>query len=244
MKKLWRVLARRESLAGPVHRAAGRLYGYAFDLLRGLHPEWDPRRWSNQELRRLGHLFEGEIINVSGHKDEDKEGSVYADYFPRRAGYAVSNVATERGLTGRPGEIYLDLNQELPAGLAGRFDLAFNHTVLEHVFDLGQAVANLCGLSRDAVVAVTPFLQPVHWDEGYEDHWRPTPFALARLFAAQGFEVVYWSANDNPVFNVYLFTLATRLPEKWRPLLPPLRSLTRENAPGRAWFEGRAPEKI
>ena len=36
-----------------------------------------PRVWSNAELRRLAGLFDGDVVNVSAWRDEDKEGRRY-----------------------------------------------------------------------------------------------------------------------------------------------------------------------
>lgn len=36
-----------------------------------------PRQWSNQTLRTVGGIFTGEVINVSGWQDQDKEGHRY-----------------------------------------------------------------------------------------------------------------------------------------------------------------------
>ena len=45
-------------------------------FLRRLYPERafrKPRVWSNNVLRSFANIFEGEVINVSGWEDEDKE---------------------------------------------------------------------------------------------------------------------------------------------------------------------------
>ena len=172
-----------------------------------------PRNWSNQELKKFSGLFDGEIINVSGWRDEDKQGNHYRDYFSKASRYLVSNYSGSRGSTGSANEIFLDLEGEIPSELKGRFQVAFNHTVLEHVFNIRQAVANICALSHDAVILVTPFLQQVHYEEGsYGDYWRPTPMALERMLEDNGFTVVHQTCNDNPWYIVYVFTVAVRDP--------------------------------
>ncbi len=35
------------------------------------------RIWSNRELARIAHHFSGDIVNISGNRDEDKEGRYY-----------------------------------------------------------------------------------------------------------------------------------------------------------------------
>ncbi|MCX7803974.1 MAG: hypothetical protein N3A38_02180 [Planctomycetota bacterium] len=200
------------------------VFAAASGLLARLRPDWHPRRWSNAELRRVARLFEGDIINVSGWDDRDKEGGRYADYFPNKRSYRISNIGGARGASGREDEIYLDLSLPLPEELRGRFDVVFNHTTLEHIYDIRAALANLCGLSRDVVITVAPFMQAMHWDEGsYLDFWRPTPFALEHMFEENGFRALYMSWNDNPVYPVYLFCVASRNPERWEGKFPPLR---------------------
>ena len=180
--------------------------------------ETRPRDWSNAELRRFTALFDGPVINVSGWRDEDKIGGHYRDYFPAAASYAVSNYRGESGITGAAGEVFIDLEADLPPELVGQYQVAFNHTVLEHVFDIKKAIANICALSHDTVILVTPFLQQVHYIEGsFGDWWRPTPMCIERLLAEQGFLVVHQSSNDNPWYVVYVVTIACRNPEKYRP---------------------------
>lgn len=173
-----------------------------------------PRVWSNRELRKFAHLFRGNVANVSGWKDIDKEGGRYRDYFVNADSYTITNFKAEaRGLQGFEGEIFLDLEQDLPEGLARRFDAVFNHTTLEHVYAVKKGFANLCELSRDVVIVVLPFLQQYHTD--YGDYWRFTPLAIRRLFEENGFEVLYQSFNDHSRSSVYVFTIASRRPEKW-----------------------------
>lgn len=211
-------------------------------ILRRLHREWDARTWSNVELRKWAPLFSGDIVNVSGWKDSDKAGNRYSDYFSNQRSYCVSNFEGNRGLAEDGGltQISLDLARPIPQSLAGKFDCVFNHTVLEHVYDIDIALKNLCDLSKDAVIVVVPFLQCVHFDEGsYLDYWRVTPFALRKLFEENGFSVLYLSHNDNPVENVYLFCVATRNAAAWKARLPGELSngSSDESRPGRSWAE-------
>lgn len=201
--------------------AAEALHRFSTRLLQKAHPEWENRTWSNDELRRWGPLFEGDVINVSGWHDEDKYGGHYRDYFPQRRSYTISNIGGARGATGHPDEIFLDLTADLSEELHRRYDVVFNHTVLEHIYDIRKAVENLCLLSRDLVVVVVPFRQQVHFDAGsFLDYWRPTPFALSTLFGRNGFEVVYCTTNENPVYSIYTFCVATSNPKKWGAVFP------------------------
>lgn len=190
------------------------------------------RRWSNRELRRIAPLLSGEVVNVSAGDNVDKEGGTYDRYFTAASSFSVTNWGDGafRGFRGREGEIRLDLVGELPPALRGRFDVVFNHTTLEHVFDVRRAFSNLCAMSRDAVVLVVPFSQVHHENQGYQDYWRFTPTALRELFRLEGMAVAYESANDDFNASVYLFFVAVREPERWRSVLP---SSTRERLVGR-----------
>jgi hypothetical protein len=180
-----------------------------------------PRNWSNTELEKFAAAYEGAVINVSGWKDEDQTGGHYRDYFSNARGYFISNYHGERGAKGADCDFFLDLEKDVPQELKGRFQVVFNHTTLEHVYDIHKAIANLCSLSNDTVILVTPFLQQVHFEEGsYGDYWRPTPMCLNRMLAENGFEVIYQNSNDNEWYIVYIFTVATRDPRRWQGRIP------------------------
>lgn len=182
-----------------------------------------PRLWSNGELRRIGSLVEGSVVNVSGWKDSDKEGGLYRDYFPRAASYTLTNFGGYRGFQGTDSEIFLDLTARLPDDLRGRFDVVFNHTTLEHIFEVDAAFTALCEMSRDLVILVVPFSQVQHESGNVLDYWRFTPTALREMFRRRGFEPVYESANDHRNAGIYLFFVAAKEPERWRSKMPPFR---------------------
>lgn len=174
-----------------------------------------PRLWSNRELARFAPWFEGDVVNVSAWKDQDKEGRRYRDYFTAAKSYTITNFKPEmRGFQGGEGEIFLDLGAPLDPGLQGRFDVVFNHTTLEHVYEMQAAFRNLCALSRDIVIVVVPFLQPYHGT--YGDYWRFTPLALQRMFADAGMSLVYLSFNSQTSAAVYLFAIGSSQPQRWR----------------------------
>lgn len=174
-----------------------------------------PRAWSNRELRRIGGLFDGDVVNVSAWRDEDKEGGHYRDYFPRARNYALTNYKPEaRGFQGAPDEIFCDLEKPLDPALVGRFDVVFNHTVLEHVYEVQTAFRNLVALSRDVVIVVVPFLQTYHSD--YGDFWRFTPLAIERMYRANGMEMLSCTFNENVMSAVYLFAIGSKHADRWR----------------------------
>jgi len=173
-----------------------------------------PRVWSNQELKKFAHLFSGSVVNVSGWKDIDKQGQHYRDYFTNADSYEITNYKAEaRGFQGYDNEIFLDLEAPVADELIQRYDVVFNHTTLEHVYEVTTAFENLCKLTKDAVILVVPFLQQYHTD--YGDYWRFTPLALQRLFKDNGLELLYQSFNTDEMSSVYLFAIASKHPEKW-----------------------------
>ena len=62
--------------------------------------------------------------------------------------------------------MFIDLATKLPDEFRQKFNVVFNHTTIEHVYDIHAAVRNLCDLSSDIVIFVVPFKQDVHYDEG------------------------------------------------------------------------------
>jgi hypothetical protein len=174
-----------------------------------------PRIWSNRELSKFSSLFGGHVVNVSGWKDIDKEGRQYRDYFTNAESYTLTNYKAEaRGYQGLENEIFLDLEQTLPDELHQRFDVVFNHTTLEHVYDLRQAFGNLCLMSKDVIILVVPFLQPYHSE--YGDYWRFSPLAVKRLFQDNGCNLLYLSFNNHRASAVYIFAIASKCPDKWK----------------------------
>jgi len=168
-----------------------------------------PRVWSNQELRKVAPLFGGSIVNVSGWKDMDKEGKRYKDYFVNASDYWVTNFKSEaRGYQGDlDNELFLDLEQDLDSSLVGRFDVVFNHTVIEHVFNVFKAFENLCLMTRDILIVVVPFLQEQHAE--YGDFWRFTPLVIERLCSINKLEVVYINYNNKSSESIYVFVVAS-----------------------------------
>lgn len=175
-----------------------------------------PRIWSNEELRKMAHFFSGRAVNVSGWEDRDKQGSTYQQYFVNVSDYHVSNYVSEaKGFQGRQAnEFFLDLEDDLDENLIGKFDVVFNHTVLEHVFNCRKAFENICLLSRDIVIVVVPFIQ--HQHSAYGDFWRFTPECIARLFQIHGLELLYINYNDGRNQSVYVFAVAAKCPQNWQ----------------------------
>lgn len=183
-----------------------------------------PRVWSNQQLKQHAHLFSGDVVNVSAWQDFDKVDTHYRAYFTKAASYTVTNFgSSSHGYQGTGEEIYLDLERPLPPDLHHRFDVVFNHTTLEHIFDMQTAFANLCAMSRDVVIIVLPFLQRYHSDMG--DYWRFTPQAVRKMFENEQFTPLYQRHNQHRFASVYTYTVASRHPEQWQHDFDPKISL-------------------
>ena len=183
------------------------------------------RKWSNSELRKFSHLFTGDILNVSAGDNIDKEGNTYDSYFYNSNSFKISNYnpGSFRGYSGKDNELLLDLESDIE--LKEIADIVINHTVLEHIFNIFKAFSNICQLSRDIVVLITPFIQCQHETNDYKDYWRLTPTCLRKMFEENNMEVVYQSVNDGP--GVYVFTIACKNIDKWKQKFPKLEIITK-----------------
>jgi len=200
--------------------------GFSVGMIMASHPEWNPRVWSNRELRKLGPIFKGNMLNVSAIKDEDKEGGKYSDYFPNVKSYTITNFDRERGSSGMNNEKPLDLSRPYD-GSIGTFDVVMSHTVLEHVYPFSVSIQNLCSLSKDVIIIVSPFIQGMHGEDGfYYDYYRFTPLALKNSLEEYGFLTIYSNWNeDHPLLNVYLIHVASRFPKKYEDDIPSSRNV-------------------
>jgi len=173
-----------------------------------------PRIWSNSELKKYAQIFSGSVVNVSGWKDIDKQGKKYQEYFINAQNYEISNYKSEKkGLQGLKNEFYLDLTDDLNNSLIGKYDVVFNHTTLEHIYNVKKAFKNLCLLSKDMVIIVVPFLQQMHGN--YGDFWRFTPLTVKKLFEENGLKLLYLSFNNHKKTSIYIFAIGSKFPEKW-----------------------------
>lgn len=195
-----------------------------------------PRHWSNVELRKvLAHLAPSKrVINVSGWMDGDKEGGLYQSYFAPDASYTVSNYGDDsaRGGEGVHTAVSLDLSAPVPAELEGAFDVAFSHTVLEHIEDPVFGFNQIAKLTSDLIITVVPFKQKMHFEPGqFGDYYRFSPFAMRCLHEKAGFTVLYESYTPPPALDVYLFYVGTRQPQYYPDFpiqLPPIETLNFE----------------
>ncbi len=177
-----------------------------------------PRIWSNIELKKFAHLFHGDVANVSGWKDYDKEGNHYKDYFKNAETYTITNYKTEFcGYQGFNNEIFLDLSKKLPNEYTNKWDVIFSHTVLEHIFNVETAFSNICKMTKDIVILIVPFLQQMH--SHYDDYWRFSPLAIKKLFEQNGMSLLYLNFNEHKNASVYIFSIATKKFTKWENII-------------------------
>lgn len=186
-----------------------------FSRKRSIEPKFrKPRLWSNRELRRFAPLFNGDIVNVSGWLDADKEGGHYKEYFSSASNYYLTNYPQDnnRGFQNIENEYALDLEMKIPPSLVDRFDVALCHTVLEHIYNVQKAFTNICLMTRGAVILIVPHLQQLHSvPHGVKDYWRFTPFSLQEMHKSNGLNLRYLSANgDATNSSIYLFSIGYR----------------------------------
>ena len=170
-----------------------------------------PRIWSNKELKKFSRFFYGKSLNVSGWQDKDKEGSTYYEkYFYNCKEYYISNFKKSmRGFQGNlKNEFYLDLINTKLENKENYFDIVFNHTTLEHIFEIDLAFKNLSKLTKDILIVVVPFLQEEHGD--YGDYWRFTPQSILKLYEKNNLKLSYLSYNDNDNESIYIFAVGSK----------------------------------
>ncbi len=68
-----------------------------------------------------------------------KEGGHYRDAdFSDASTYTITNYVGRKGATGNGGELALDLSEPILNALVESFDVVFNHTTLEHLYEARQ----------------------------------------------------------------------------------------------------------
>ena len=178
------------------------------------------RLWSNRQMKKIAPLFAGDVVNVSAWDDRDKEGGHYKNYFSKASSYFYTNYTGTRGYQQQENEYLIDLTKDLPKELYQRFDVVFNHTTLEHIFDIRKAFENLCNMTKDVAIVVVPFSQVQHETDSYKDYWRFTPSCMREMFRENGLEVIYEAESKDKKAAIYLLFVASRNPQKWKEQMP------------------------
>ena len=172
------------------------------------------RVWSNNELSKYAGIFMGGVVNVSGWNDDDKQGKKYKDYFVNASDYSITNYGGVRGKADDKAtalnEYQIDLSKPVDMSFVNRFEVVFNHTTLEHIYENRIAFENLCLMARDAVIVVVPWVQEVHITDSFNDYWRYSPYTMEKLYEENGFSMVICSYNNEYDTAVYLFCIGIR----------------------------------
>src|SRR4051812_46677393 len=124
-------MANQRTRNGPSTNLSERFLLFTYWLIAGAWKRVSPRArarlHSNQTLREYLKFLGGDVINVSGWIDSDKQGSTYRDYFGKVKSYTVSNIEGHRGMPeNRSSEndwIMLNLESSMPVELKGKFDV-------------------------------------------------------------------------------------------------------------------------
>lgn len=181
---------------------------------RNMLARFDPRVWSNIQLQRFlssSGSYET-VLNASGWRDQDKEGSTYRNYFPKCTEYVISNHPDDavRGASSSD-DLLIDLLKEPSASLQLRFDCILNHTVLEHIRYPEVAVANLCSMTKGDLIIVVPFMQHFHFQPGqYGDYFRFTPMGLRSILEDNLFDTIYEQIGPVGGSTQYMFSVSRR----------------------------------
>jgi len=204
-------------------------------LLFFLHKIWmknnrehNARLWSNDQILKYCPHFVGDIINISGGTDSDKEHKFYKSYFKNARSYKISNYIKESNH-----DIILDLSTPLnnDSSLYKKYDVVFTHTVLEHIYNMDNAIKNICDISRDIIITVIPFIQSFHCRDYFSDYWRFSPHALISKFNEHGFKTLHIDWNDDPFGNIYIFHIASNNPTKWE-AINSFNKIAKKDIPG------------
>lgn len=191
------------------------------------------RYWSNDELNAVINKF-GDyktVINVSGWKDSDKEGHNYKDYFKKNTKYAISNFPDDnhKGISSGS-DVKINLTLELPIELINQFDIALNHTVLEHIEYPEFAFNQISKLTTDLIITVIPWSQSLHFSAGqFGDYYRISPFLMRKWHENNGFKILYESYSPPYAPETYLFYVGSKKPNNHPKFIDNLTSLNSLN---------------
>jgi len=152
------------------------------------------------------------LSDVDGVTIQILKDSFYKDYFKNSENYYITNwIAEARGLQEDiENQIFLDLEKDLDKNLENNFDVVFNHTTLEHIYNFNKAFKNLCKMSKNVVILVVPFMQEQHFNSHMKDYWRFTPLAIKNLFEENNYKLSYINFNDWANESVYIFAIGTK----------------------------------
>jgi SAM-dependent methyltransferase len=146
-------------------------------LRKGANLLLGTRRWSDAQVELLARDFSGSVLEIgSGRQDLGFEA-----YSLRRVFDPAAVEFVQSDLNADFGHEVVDVTTMT---IEDRYDLVLCLYVLEHVYDVEAAVANIHRALRPAgrVAVAVPHLYPYH-DEPI-DFWRFTEYSLRRLFSS------------------------------------------------------------
>ena len=175
------------------------------------------RSWSNSRLRFIAESlprFEN-ALNVSGNLDSDKEGHLYQYYFKTEK-YNISSYSNDKSYSNPQNQIIIDLDEDkskIAKEHFQKYDLVFNHTVLEHVKNPFQAFSNLEYLlaPNGILISVVPFIYKFHYsNEDFGDFWRYTPHTIDLLHKHSNLFINLLEVGPLKGHEKYLISVASR----------------------------------
>ena len=175
------------------------------------------RSWSNSRLRFIAESlprFEN-ALNVSGNLDSDKEGHLYRYYFKAEK-YSISSYTIDKSYSNPLKQIEINLDEDkskIAKEHFQKYDLVFNHTVLEHVKNPFQAFSNLENLlaPNGILISVVPFIYKFHYSKGnFGDYWRYTPHTIDLLHKHSNLFINLLEVGPINGYEKYLVSVASR----------------------------------
>lgn len=190
----------------------------AFARLKPLAPRWavrafyrlvvpptTARRAGNAWLRQHAAGVEGDVLSIGSGHDRDKEGGRYRDYFARAASYTTSEIDPAAGC-----DLVLDV-RSMPEVRDAAYDCVYASCVLEHVDDVGAAVAEITRVLKPGgtLLVCLPFREAIHGAP--HDYWRFTEHGIRWLLRAD-YDILRLDPIDprGPGFPAAYWTLARR----------------------------------
>lgn len=175
------------------------------------------REYSNKELKFISKSLPkfSNGLNVSGNLDEDKQGGFYKNYF-RVNNWYISSYVGDSTYSNPCKQIELDLDEattRIDQIHFQKYDLVFNHTVLEHIKNPFQAFQNLEFLlaPNGILISVVPFIYKFHYSNGdFGDYWRYTPHSLELLHKKFGLFLSQIKVGPLKGYEKYIITVASR----------------------------------
>lgn len=158
------------------------------------------RRRSDAILATLAREIAGDVLAIGSHDDRDGAGRPYRSYFTAARSYTTSDIVP------RPDcDRVLDVRR-MPEVADGSYDCLVLAFVLEHVDDVGAAVAECARILRPGGVLLVgvPFQYRLHAVATDSDFWRFTEFGLRYLLRAWTVEALEAIGDDRAFPWTYL----------------------------------------